>query len=120
MKQPEFDYMFPVSRPNIRLKEVAEKLGLSLDTVWKLYLDGQISGNSHHTTGAAAKVRGTSEETRYRYTRTVTRESILAYVARTADYDQPMVEQWARDIALRLTPTQLIAHASYCHQLATH
>lgn len=116
--QPELDYLFPRSKPNIRLKDLPAKMGLSLDTVWKLYLDGQISGNSHHTDGHAARVRGTTAESRYRYTRTVTRESVIAYMIRTSDYDQPMVLQWAKEIADRLTPQQLIDLASHCHRLA--
>jgi hypothetical protein len=110
--QPNLDYLFP--KPVYSLGELPDILYLSFETVWRLYESGQISGHSHHTKKAAADARGTALESDFRYRRMVTRESLIAYMVRTADYDATMQLQWAQDVARPLNAKQLLELARFC------
>lgn len=113
LSQQDFDFLFPRSKPVLRLIDLPQKLGLSIETVWRLYDSGQISGYSHHTDPQAAKARGTAKESAYRYTKTVTRESVIAYLIRSADYDHAMKLQWTLDLIDTHSKADL-------HLIATH
>lgn len=113
LSQQDFDFLFPRSKPVLRLIDLPQKLGLSIETIWRLYDSGQISGYSHHTDKDAAKARHTSRESSYRYTKTVTRESVIAYLVRAADYDHTMKLQWTLDLIDTHSKADL-------HLIATH
>jgi hypothetical protein len=118
LSQQDFDFLFPRSRPVVRLTELPAKLGLSLETIWRLYDSGQLAGHGHNTNPEAALARTGSGRSKYRYTVTITRESVIAYLIRTATYDHQMKLQWTRDLLDTHSKADLHALASYALSMA--
>lgn len=117
--QLSLDYLLPPNQPNVRLPRVAEKLGMSFKFVWKLYEQGILYGNNHHSNQKALNALARPEEFNYRYTQTATRESIITYLCATANYDDEMKFQRIKEAADTLTPDQLLELASCCKKKAT-
>ncbi len=114
----DLDQLLPPHQPHIRLTQLAHKLGLSPDYITKLTDCGILYGHAHHSNKEALRKRNRSSS-KHRYTRTITRESVLAYLIETADYDEQMrLDRMCELLRRYFSPEQLQLLSDYAEKLA--
>ena len=112
------DFLLPPNEPNLRLTKVAEKLGMSFKFVWKLYEQGILYGHDQHSNRDALGALAKPSSFNYRYTRTATRESVIAYLCSTANYDDDMKVHCINEVAKTLPRERLLEFAKACEKKA--
>ena len=114
----DLNFLLPPDEPNLRLTKVADKLGMSFKFVWKLYEQGILYGHDQHSSRDALSALSKPSSFNYRYTRTATRESVIAYLCSTANYDDDMKLQCINEVAKSLPREQLLEFAKACEKKA--